>query len=75
MLLRNMVRDGQYPNLLVDPAWRDVKHPVEKPIRMDEGIALRRPAPDIDDDSAGMSADTLAEALGFEPGSYFGGDT
>ena len=27
MLLRNMIADGYYPNLIVDPEWYDPKHP------------------------------------------------
>lgn len=48
MLLRDMVPDGQYPNLLVDPAWRDTKHPIEKPRPLKDAVGLRRPAPNID---------------------------
>ena len=72
MLLRDMVSDGQYPGLMVDPAWRDIKNPQER--KMTEGIALRRPAPDIDDDTAGAGA-SLADAMGFPAGSYFGSGT
>lgn len=74
MLRKNMVPDGQYPNLLVDPAWRDMKHPQEKPVTTEEGIVLNRPAPDTDDDSGGDSGETVAEAL-FPDGNYFGGAT
>lgn len=74
MLLRDMVPDGYKPGLMVDPAWRDTKHPQERPVTTEEGIALRRPAPDVDDDSAGDSGETLAEAL-FPDDDYFGGGT
>ena len=53
MRLLDMVPDGQNPGLLVDPDWRDIKHPIEKPLDVSDAEALRRPAPDTDDDSAG----------------------
>lgn len=62
MKLSEMVPDGQNPGLLVDPEWRDIKHETEKPFDFSDAEALRRPAPDIDDDSAG-AGDTLATAL------------
>lgn len=49
MLLKDMVPDGRFPGLLVDPAaWED-KHPQEtlKPLPP-EPQAVRRPAPDRD---------------------------
>lgn len=73
MLLRDMVPDGQNPGLLVDPAWRDIKHESERPLDVSDAEALRRPAPDIDDDSAG-AGDTLAVAL-FTGLNYHGGGT
>lgn len=74
MLLKDMVPDGQNPGLLVDPDWRDIKHETERaPLDLADAEALRRPAPDIDDDSAG-AGDTLAEAL-FSGQQYFGGGT
>lgn len=74
MLLKDMVPDGEYPNLLVDPAWRDIYHPQKRPVNTDEGIVLKRPAPDIDDDSPGDSGVSVADAL-FPDGNYFGGGT
>lgn len=71
MPLKDMVRDGEL-GLLVDPAWRDEFHPQKKPARLEEGIALRNPAPDLDDDSAG-SGQSVAAALGFTR--YHGGAT
>ena len=73
MLLRDMVPDGQNPGLLVDPDWRDIKHEQERPLDVSDATALRRPAPDIDDDSAG-AGDTLAVAL-FSGENFFGGGT
>lgn len=72
MLLKDMVRDGE-TGLLVDPAWRDEYHPQKIPPRMEEGIALKRPAPDLDDDSPGDSGQSLAEAMGWT--NSFGGGT
>ena len=48
-----LVADGENPGLRVHPWCRDIAHPAEKPFRTTEGIALRRPSPDIDDDSPG----------------------
>jgi hypothetical protein len=72
---KDMVSDGQFPGLRVMPEWRDIKHPVEKPFDAEEGIALRFPAPDIEDDSGiGLNDDNevLADTL---DGESFGGGT
>lgn len=47
MLLRDMVQDGQIKGVLVDPAWRDPKHPSERVRRKSDPIALRKTAPDL----------------------------
>ena len=73
MALRDMVPDGEFPNLLVDPAWKDEFHPQKKPVRIEEGIALKKPSPDLDDDSPGDSGQTLIEAMGWD--NTFGGGT
>jgi hypothetical protein len=66
MLLRDMVPDGERPDLLVDPAWRDIPHPANKPPKdLSDAVALRRPAPDRDDDSPGDDGQTIGEAFGF----------
>ena len=57
-----LVADGQNPGLRVCPGCRDIKHPVERPFRTDEGIALKRPAPDIDDDTGGSPVDVTGTA-------------
>ena len=49
-------------------------HPAEHPPRVAENISLRRPSPDIDDDSPGSST-LLVDALGWDDGTYFGGET
>lgn len=46
MLLNDMVFDGQYPNMRVDPAWYEPKHPQENLKRIDDPVALWRPAPE-----------------------------
>lgn len=46
MLLRNMIADGYYPNLIVDPHWYDPKHPQESLPSVRDPVALYRPAPD-----------------------------
>lgn len=74
MPLKDLVPDGQNPGLLVDPDWRDIKHETERsPLDLADAEALRRPAPDIDDDSAG-AGDTLKNAL-FPNDNVFGGGT
>lgn len=45
MLLRDMVSDGYYPNLLVDPAWREEKHPQEYLPKIEDPTSLYRPSP------------------------------
>lgn len=69
----DMVPDGQNPGLLVDPDWRDIKHPAERPIDVSDATALRRPAPDTSDDSGGAGS-SLATAL-FSGLPVFGGGT
>lgn len=39
-----MVEDGQLKGLLVDPRWYEPQHPQERPARVKEEIAVRRPA-------------------------------
>ena len=73
MKLLDMVADGNYPGLMVDPDWRDIKNEQERPIDVSDAIALRRPAPDTDDDSAGAGS-SLATAL-FSGQNIFGGGT
>jgi hypothetical protein len=45
MLLKDMVADGYYPDLLVDPAWRDERHPQEHLRPLHDAETLYRPAP------------------------------
>lgn len=71
--LLDLEPDGYQPGLLVHSWCRDIAHPAEKPVRMTEGIALRRPAPDIDDDSEGAGG-TLRATL-FSGLSVHGGGT
>jgi hypothetical protein len=52
MLLRNMVADGYYPNLIVDPEWYEPKHPQESLPKVRDPVSLFRPAPDQDKSSA-----------------------
>lgn len=70
----DLVPDGQVKGQMVCPSCQDMKHPTELPFRTDEGIALRRPAPDTDDDSVGDSGTSVADAL-FPGGTVFGGGT
>jgi hypothetical protein len=52
MLLRNMVADGYYPNLIVDPQWYEPKHPQESLPKVRDPVSLFRPAPDQDRSNA-----------------------
>lgn len=45
MLLKDMVADGYYPDLIVDPAWRDERHPQEHLKPLHDPETLYRPAP------------------------------
>ncbi len=46
MLLRNMIADGYYPNLIVDTEWYEPKHPQESLPSVHDPVSLFRPAPD-----------------------------
>lgn len=47
MRYRDLVEDGHIPGLLVHPDWWEPKHPQETPVRVDDPVALYRPAPEI----------------------------
>lgn len=47
MLLKEMVFDGRYPNMRVDPDWYEGKHPQENLAKIDDPIALWRPSPEV----------------------------
>lgn len=46
MRLASMVEDGYYPGLLVDPQWRETRHPLERLPEVSDPVALRKPAPE-----------------------------
>lgn len=46
MLLKDMVADGYYPDLIVDPAWREERQPQEHLPGISDPEALYRPAPE-----------------------------
>jgi hypothetical protein len=46
MLLKDMVFDGRYPNMRVHPDWFEPKDPLDYAPRVDDPVALWRPAPD-----------------------------
>lgn len=73
MRLLDMVEDGYKPGLMVHPAWRDEKHPQERPVKATDPQALKRPAPDVDDDSAGNNGQLLKDII--DGPYYFGGGT
>lgn len=76
--LHELRPDGQN-DLLVCASCYDIKHPSETPIRTDDAVALRRPAPDLDAEaSREIPAEfdmPLVDAFGWASGSYFGGNT
>lgn len=47
MLLDEMTFDGRYPNMRVDPAWYEGKHPQEYLPKVDDPTALFRPSPEV----------------------------
>jgi hypothetical protein len=59
MMLKDMVSDGYYPSLVVDPSWYEGKHPQESLPEIEDPVSLWRPAPERD-----LSGGTLT----FRPG-------
>src|SRR2546430_743154 len=47
MLLKDMVFDERFPNMRVDPAWLERRHPQEPLPRVEAPIALYRPSPEV----------------------------
>lgn len=76
--LNSLREDGQ-THLLVCGDCYDIKHPSETPIRTDDAIALRRPAPDLDAAASReipvQFDEPLVDALDWPAGTYFGGGT
>ena len=68
MLLRNMVADGYYPNLIVDPEWYEPKHPQESLPKVRDPTSLFRPAPDQDRSDATVRLDDNQLVTGFTLG-------
>lgn len=68
-----LVPDQDNPGLLVDKKYVDIEHPADHPPKLAEGIALRNPSPDTDDDSASQNDNNLVTEFGWD--NYFGGDT
>jgi len=68
MLLRNMVADGYYPNLIVDPEWYEPKHPQESLPKVRDPVSLYRPAPDQDQSNATIRLDDSQVVTGFTLG-------
>ena len=48
MRLGDMVRDGYYEGLLVDPDWYDPPHPQEKLLPVFDPEGIQDPSPDLD---------------------------
>jgi len=68
MLLRNMVADGYYPNLIVDPEWYEPKHPQESLPKVRDPVSLFRPAPDQDRSDATVRLDDNQLVTGYSLG-------
>lgn len=49
MLLRDMIFDGRFPNMRVDPDWYEARHPLETLPMVDDPVALYRPSPEVID--------------------------
>lgn len=47
-MLKDMVSDGYYPSLVVDPSWYEGKHPQESLPEIEDPVSLWRPAPERD---------------------------
>ena len=60
--LLDLVEDQDTKGLLVCPVCFDIEHPSLKPFNPVDGEALRKPAPDTDDDSAGPGVIASANA-------------
>jgi len=58
-LLKNLVRDGDNPNLLVLPSEYDPPHPQEKPLNAFDPQTLRYPSPKRDKIGATVAIGTL----------------
>lgn len=61
MRYRDLVEDGHIPGLLVHPDWYEPKHPQETPVRLDDPIALYKPAPEISVPGGYGNAENLAD--------------
>ena len=78
----DLVDDKHTPGLRVCQDCFDIKHPAEKPFNADEGIILRKPSVDTDDDSTiihsgtasagGLNTITLAIGAPAFPSMYTG---
>lgn len=73
MLLRDMIADGYYPNLIVDPVWYEPKHPQESLPSVRDPTALFRPAPDRSFVGGVVNFDGVS-GLDPVPGGGFGAD-
>ena len=60
MLLKDMMADGYYPSLIVDPAWYEAKHPQESLPEIQDPVSLWRPAPERE---AGATSPVLSGSI------------
>ena len=65
MLLKDMVSDGYYPSLVVDPAWYEAKHPQESLPEIEDPVGLWRPAPQRDQSGSTFRPDRGLLFFGF----------
>lgn len=78
MKLNRLRPDGDNGLLVCDGCY-DIYHPAKRPIRTDDAVALRRPAPDLDATASRTIPaeydEPLVDALDWADGTYFGGGT
>ena len=76
--LNQLRPDGDNHTLVCGDCY-DIYHPAKRPIRTDDAVALRRPAPDLDAAASrtipAAFDEPLVDALGWGSGTYFGGGT
>jgi hypothetical protein len=46
-LRSELVEDGYFKGLLVHPKWKDGPHPQERPVTVQDAMAIRKPSPEI----------------------------
>lgn len=60
MMLKDMMADGYYPNLIVDPNWWDDRHPQDSLPMVQDPTSLYHPSPERE---AGPTAPVLVGVI------------